>query len=178
MNKKMIIASGLVAVSVAGIAGVTMVSAASSRADHKAAMAKSFAQKFNLNEADVQKFMDEQHATMQADHAAEMKTRLDQAVKDGKISQAQEDQLVAKQKEMQNFMATLAGKTDTERHAAMKAKMDEFQKWATDNKIPTDLMGRGMGMGGHGRGHGMGGMHSDTETNDGPDGDADDVKTQ
>lgn len=107
---------------------------------------------------------DEEHASREAEHQAAVKTKLDQAVKDGKITQAQEDQIIAKQKELETFKDTLKDKTPEERRTAMKAKMDEFKKWLDDNKISLRDLGVGPGMGmmrGH---HGHMGQMDDNGT--------------
>ena len=175
MKRSLFITTGLLAASVAGIVGTSMVSAATSgRSEKHAAMEKKLAEKFGLNQDEVKKFFEEQHLANQAEREAEIKTRLDQAVKDGKITQAQEDALIAKQKEMHDFMATLKDKTEDERHAAMKTKMQEMKTWATDNNIPTELM-HGRGMGGHGKGMMGRGHHmedEDNQTNYSPDTDS------
>ncbi len=111
--------------------------------------------KFNLSRADVQQVFDEDRAAHEADRQVEMKARLDQAVKDGKLTQDQEDKLIAKQQEMKAYMETLKDKTEDERRTAMKAKMDEFKQWITDNNIPSEYGMFGRGHGGH-RGPDMG----------------------
>jgi len=123
------------------------------------------ATKFNLNTADVQKVFDDQRDQMQqqrqTQQAERQKTMLDQAVKDGKITQAQEDLIIAKHKEVQTFMSTLTGKTEAERQAAIKTETDSIQAWAKTNSIPEQyVMMFGRGEGPRGRGMtGGGGMH-------------------
>lgn len=115
------------------------------------------ATKFNLNPTDVQKVFDDQQALqqsqMQVKRQDQMKTRLDKAVKDGKLTQAQEDAIIAKQKEVQDFMATLKDKSAADRQTAIKTETAALKQWATDNKIPQQyfmglgngsMMGRGM----------------------------------
>ncbi len=136
-------------------------------------LANAIASKFNLNPTDVQKVFDEERTQMQAQRqaqgAARVQERLDQAVKDGKLTQAQKDMILAKHVEMQNFMKSLDGKTPVERQAAMKTEMDAVQAWAKTNNIPEEYVmmfgngGRGLGQGmgkgmGMGKGKGMMGM--------------------
>lgn len=66
--------------------------------------------------------------------------RLDQAVKDGKLTQTQRDQIVTKEKELQIFMQTLKDKTPEERTALVKTKIAEIKQWAADNKLPTEYL--------------------------------------
>ena len=116
------------------------------------------ATKFNLNPSDVQKVFDEQQAQqqsqMQAKRQEQMKARLDKAVKDGKLTQAQEDMIIAKQKEIQDFMASLKDKSAADRLAAIKTEMAALKQWATDNKIPQQFA-IGLGDGPMMKGRGM-----------------------
>jgi tetrahydromethanopterin S-methyltransferase subunit B len=120
-------------------------------------LVNAIAQKFNLDPAAVQQVVDAQHAQMEsemhAQRATEQKTKLNQAVKDGKITQAQEDLIIAKQTEIQAFMESLKDKTPAEREAAMKIQKDTLKTWATQNNIPEQYI-MGFGPGGRGK-HGM-----------------------
>jgi DNA-binding MarR family transcriptional regulator len=60
-------------------------------AEREAAMAKALAEKLGVDEAKVTKALDEIKAARQADRAAELKTRLDAAVKAGTLTQAEAD---------------------------------------------------------------------------------------
>lgn len=123
---------------------------------NQGSMVDRIATKFNLKKEDVQKVFEEQHVANQAQRQKDMQSKIDQAVKDGKITQAQADKLAAKHKEMAEYMESLKDKTPEERRTAMKAKQTEMRKWMTDNNIPAGLMGprggeRGMrGQMGHG----------------------------
>ena len=57
----------------------------------EAALAKALAEKLGVDEATVTKAFDEIRAARQADRAAEVKTKLDAAVKDGTLTQAEAD---------------------------------------------------------------------------------------
>lgn len=114
--------------------------------------------KFNLNKSDVQKVIDENRQEHEAAREQKMKERLDQAVKDKKITQEQEDKLIAKLKVLQADRKELKQAKQAERDAR-KAKMDEFKKWLSDNKIPEEVA-RPMGGPGHrGMMHGEGTPH-------------------
>ena len=60
-------------------------------AERDAALAKALAGKLGVDEAKVTKALDEIRAARQADRAAELKTRLDAAVKAGTLTQAEAD---------------------------------------------------------------------------------------
>lgn len=114
--------------------------------------------KFNLNKADVQKVFDEERSERDSEREAQTKTELDALVKDGKITQGQEDKLIAKAKEIQSQREAnrdaMKDKTDAERKAAMDKERDSLKQWLSDNGIAREygrfLMGHGPG----GRGHG------------------------
>jgi hypothetical protein len=110
------------------------------------------AQRFNVNKDDVQKVFDENKSQHQAAHQQKMEERLDQAVKDGKITSAQKDAIIAKLQEMKTYMESIKDKPADEKRALMKAKMDELKQWAKDNGLTKYVPM----MGGH---HGMGMMH-------------------
>ena len=59
--------------------------------EREAALAKALAEKLGIDEAKVTKAFDEIRAARQADRAAELKTRLDAAVKAGTLTQAEAD---------------------------------------------------------------------------------------
>ncbi len=60
-------------------------------AERDATLAKALAPKLHVDEAKIKTALDEIRAARQADRAAELKTRLDTAVKDGKLTQAEAD---------------------------------------------------------------------------------------
>lgn len=153
-SKKALVTGGLASLAAAAVIGVGVVGAANSTATGNT-LADKMAAAFHLNKADVQKVIDQDRSDHRAQMEKDHKAKLDQAVKDGKITQAQEDQLIAKQTELRNFRESLKDKTEAERRAAMKDKLDEFRQWLTDNKIPVGLVGpRGHGgMGGPGMHH-------------------------
>ncbi|GGH89784.1 hypothetical protein ACFFGR_11990 [Arthrobacter liuii] len=60
-------------------------------ATREAALAKSLAQSLGIDEAKVSAALQEIRSEEQSEHAAELKTRLDKAVTDGKLTQAEAD---------------------------------------------------------------------------------------
>ena len=154
INKLLLIGGTTMAVALASVAGVGVVSAQSDESASNSIVDK-IAQKFNVNKADVQQVFDEDHAAREAEHKAELKTTLDQAVKDGKITADQETKLIAKLDEM--HAAREKARTDTaisaaDRHAAMEKERTDFEAWLKSNNIPTDLLPQhGKDRGGMGR---------------------------
>lgn len=102
------------------------------------------AQKFNLQEADVQAVFNEHRTEMQTNMQTKFAERLSQAVTDGKLTQAQADLITAKRAELQAERPQLAnGEKPTKE--LMQAHQTELKQWATDNNIPLEYV---MGFGG------------------------------
>lgn len=147
---------GATALAGLAFAGSTAIHAAttSTSGDPVSGLVQAIATKFNLQTADVQAVFDEQHAAMETQRAADEKSRLDQAVKDGKLTQAQEDLIIAKQAEEKTFMESLKDKSEADRRAALESHRTELEKWITANNIPKEYMRFGFMVRGH---RGMGG---------------------
>ncbi len=90
------------------------------------------------------------------------KAMLDQAVKDGKLTQPQEDLIVAKQAEIKTFMQSLSGKSAADRQTAVTTEMASVTAWAQTNNIPAQYV-TSFG-GGRGRRGGMGGGNEGSES--------------
>lgn len=170
--KKQLIAAGVTAsVAVAGLTGLSMASAAtqsnSASNNPMSSLVSALATKFNLKTSDVQAVFDEQHTQMEAQRNSEVKTKLAQLVKDGKLTQAQADAITAKRSELQkqrdSNRASMDGKTHAERKTAMDTERSALDTWFSDNDISTDyrylVFGGGRGHGGPG---GPGGPDSST----------------
>lgn len=142
LKRSLVIGATLASVGVTSVAGMGLAHAASSSSGGQSNLIDKLVSTFHLNKADVQKVFDENQATRQADHNAKTKERLDTAVKDGKLTQDQEDKLIAKQKELQATREAnrdeMAAKTDAERKAATQTERDAFKKWLSDNGIPKE----------------------------------------
>ncbi len=135
----------MASVGVTTLAGAGLVHAQSNTSGDTSLVDK-LAQKFNLNKSDVQKVFDEDRTAHDAERQQHMDERLTQAVKDGKLTQAQADAIKSKMAEMKTYMDSLKDKTEQERHDAMKTKMDELKAWAAENNIPDGYMPMGHGM--------------------------------
>ncbi len=147
-------------------------------------LVQKIADKFGLNKDEVQAVFDQDRQARFAEmeknrvaHQAEMEAKLtaqlDQDVKDGKITPAQKDLIIAKRKEFeaarQTEMQSLQGKTGDDLKAAIEAKKIQMQtqrtdleNWAKQNNIDIKYFtggfwGKGPGFGGMGFGrmHGM-----------------------
>lgn len=149
-GKQKLFAGGIASIGLASVIGLSTVSAATTTSGDT--LASKIASAFNLKTADVQKVIDQDRADHQAAREADYKAKLDKAVAAGTITSAQETLIINKQKELQAAREANKDATTDEatRRANMKAEMDSLKQWASDNKIPMDLL---RPMGGH-RGHG------------------------
>lgn len=134
-KKKTLIATSLATAGMAGILLVGGVAFAQTTPNQNGGLAQAIATKFNLNKDDVQKVIDTQHQDI-------MKARLDQLVKNGKITQELEDKIIAKLAEMKpKFDAAQANTDPATRKKALEALKTEMQQWEKDNNIPKGVMG-------------------------------------
>lgn len=104
-------------------------------------MTEKLSSKLGIDQSKVSTAMDQIKDERHAERQAEIKAKLDEAVKAGTITQAQEDAIIARQSQMQQ-------KREQER--------TENEQWLTDNNLSQDTLrdiGAGMGFGG-----GKGGM--------------------
>ena len=169
-RKTLLISSLVTTLAVASVVGLGAVKAEGTTGSQN--LADKIATKFNLKSADVQKVIDEDHTAHEAERKAEMKTKLDQAVKDGKITADQETKLIAKLDEMQAAHEKARTSNSTlsaaDRKAAIDKERTDFEAWLKANNIPTDIvpmMGKGMGHGGMGRHGNMDKSTNSTSTN-------------
>lgn len=151
MKRKQKVALG---VAIAAISTITFLGAGSASANGvDENISARIASKFNLNQTEVQKVVDEYRLENRAERAAERSADLQAKVDAGTITATQKTLIENKIKEIEaerdaNRNANL---TASERQAKMQASRDALTKWATDNGIDLeDVMmggGRGMGMG-------------------------------
>lgn len=127
--------------------------------DPRSSLVQKLADKFGLNKDEVQAVFDQSRQEMQAQRTAEYESRLSQLVKDGKITEAQKQLILAKHKELQSkhltIMESMKDKNGDERRDAMEAEHEDLEEWAKQNGIdPKYLMFKFGHMKGPGR-HGM-----------------------
>lgn len=179
MKKGLMTAGIITAVSVVGITGASIASAATNaetKANPVSSLVDAVASKFNLNRADVQSVFDEQHTKMQAAREQAIQDKVAQLVTDGTLTQAQADAINAKRAELQKEReADRTGdqtKTDAERKTEMESRKTTLNTWLKENGLSADysyllMGGRGHGPGGHDGpfGYGTGSTQSDSGTN-------------
>jgi hypothetical protein len=112
------------------------------------------AQRFNLDEADVQAVFDEERDEHHAEMQAKFIEKLDDMVNDGKITTEQKESILDKHEEMQNKMESLKSLTPGERRVEMKKLHGEMKTWAEDQGLEIPFMAFKFGFG-KGFGHGL-----------------------
>lgn len=150
MKKLLLTTAAIGALGVSSVAGVGIASAYQGSGRHDDLISKITA-KFNLNQDEVQKIFDEERTTREDEMGQEIRSKLDQAVSEGKLTQAQSDQVFTKKQELIAFRHTLEDKTPGERREVLKEKQAELKQWGEDNGINlaglTEYIGKGFGPG-------------------------------
>jgi polyhydroxyalkanoate synthesis regulator phasin len=157
-SKSLIIAaSGAGVIGVAGI-GASALAANSGSTSSYPPIVQKIASTFNLDPAKVNDVFQQQHQANIADRQAKLKSTLDQAVKDGKLTQDQEDKLIAELK-------TLRTQQQADKTSDRQSFKTQLDQWAKDNGIsdldqilPAPPVGH-PGM------HGMGANDNDADDN-------------
>lgn len=118
-------------------------------------LVQKIATKFHLKQSDVQAVFDEVRTERQVSMQKANDDRQSQLVKDRKITNAQKQLILQKQKEMQAEREKNEGGrrnlTPDEKRSQMDARRTELEKWAKQNNIniqyimPQDGRGRGFG---------------------------------
>lgn len=129
-------------------------------------LVQKIATKFGLQASDVQAVFDQDRTDRKAEMEKKFEETLIQAVVDGKLTEAQKQLILAKNKELEASRTAhkpedMQGKTEEERKAAMEAnktKMEverkALEEWATQNGIDTKYLMGGFGKGPRGEGSG------------------------
>ena len=150
LSKKILIpvlAAGILGV---GVVGVSQVHAATNT-DPSSSLVDALVKKFNLDKTQVQTVVDEFHNQRKAERQATMKTkvedRLTQAVKNGKLTEAQKQAILDKLASVKNSFDANAFKnmTPDQKKAAIQKQREELKAWAKSQGIdPVYLMFFGM----------------------------------
>lgn len=138
LNNKFAVTAGLIALAgLVAITGQVAFAESASKQAHKS-FADRLATKFNLDSKEVQQFFDENKQDNDTKREERVKNRLNQAVKDGKLTSDQEKLLLDKYQELKTFRASLKGKSSDERKTAIANKKAETAKWLKDKGIPDE----------------------------------------
>jgi len=130
--------------------------------DHRDNFAQAIAQKFNLNQSEVEDVMDEYHqqniGLREQEMLANFDERLDQALAEGKITESQMYAILEKHEEMHDRIVDLRDQDlDRDELHELKADIhDEMEAWADEQGIDYDVFMRlGNGMARNGGRHMM-----------------------
>jgi len=122
---------------IAGTLGVT--SAEAQGEETRQPLVQKIAERFNLKEADVQAVFDEEKSAHRQEMRQKFDDKLNQAVTDGKISEAQKQLITNKRTELKQAFETrreeLKNLTPEERKEAMHKHRQELKAWAEANNI-------------------------------------------
>lgn len=121
-------------------------------------LVQKIAQKFGLNESDVQAVFDEHREEIQTQMQKRFEERMTQAVIDGKITEEQKQTILAKHKEMRTNMQesrqNWQNMTDEERQAAKESLREthknyraQLETWVGENGIELSVLREFMGPG-------------------------------
>lgn len=150
MKNKFIIVALVLVVAGAAVAGNNRVFAKNTENGPNSILVQILSDKFNLNKNDVQAVFDQYKTNRQQDMQNKYDESLSQAVKDGKITEAQKQLILAKHQELQSQRKTdfesKKNMTPDERKNAMQVQKQALEDWAKQNNIDIKyLMGGRMG---------------------------------
>ncbi len=102
-NKTRMIAAGAVALGMAASGASAVFATSTQPTEPMQGLASAIAAKFNLKAADVEQVIKDQFEAHRAEMEAAMKDRLAKKVTDGKLTQAQADEILAHRSEVKAF---------------------------------------------------------------------------
>ena len=175
MNKKYLLYAIIPAIVLGSAGAAVYASSTTGKTNPMSGLISAIAEKFNLEESDVQAVFDDYQTQAQANRQKDMSQKVEdelaQAVTDGKLTQSQADLIIAKRAELEadkpaidktDSSESKTSKTKEELDAKRAAQQAELKQWATDNNIPEEYIrfvsfgGFGGGQGGPNRDHGFG----------------------
>ena len=142
MNRKKIMVTILIlgVLMVTGILGAGVVIAQNS--EKYPPIVQKFSQRFNLKSDDVKKVFNEVRDERYQEMQARYEEKLDEAVKEGKITKEQKATILKKETQIQ------------EKQKELMELQQELRDWAEENNVDLSIFGRGLG---RGRGRPFGG---------------------
>lgn len=146
---------GVGAAIVAGsMLAVTVASAHSGVSEEKQSeRVSALAERFNLDESEVQSFFDDQRAEHREEHEAKRAEHIKELIESGTLTQAQADELIALKDEAKSSIEALK-ESDADREEIkklMEENRSKVEAWASEQGINLeDLRLEGHEKGGHG----------------------------
>lgn len=155
MKKHLAVAGVATIIGTASLAGATVL-AHDGGASGNSNFAQALAERFNLNQSDVESFLDDQHKEREAEREQRIASDIKQLVTDGKLTQDQADKLTAKRAELIKARQQARDTNDGERPSRddmrqrMQTERADLQQWASDNGIDQQYLRYVIGHGGRG----------------------------
>jgi UDP-N-acetylglucosamine pyrophosphorylase len=150
--------SGALVISGMTIARITPVLAESNDPEPSSIIRK-LVQRFGLKESEVESVFSEAREEKQKQMQERFEQRLDQAVQEGKLTEAQKQVVLIKHRELQtkvqNKPANWYNMTPEEKKSFMQKQRQDLETWAKDNNLDLSLI---MPLGGFGKQGHMGGF--------------------
>lgn len=157
--KKLVIITALVFAVTGIVTSISSVSAQTPTPTTGKTIVQRIAERFGLNQSDVEAVFDQQRQEHQAEHRVRMEERLNQLVAEGTLNETQKQAILTKLQEMasqkQSMKDSLQTMTPEQRQAEMQKKQQEMKAWADSLGIDQSLLRR---FGHPGFGHKMGRM--------------------
>ncbi len=146
MNKKTLVpAVALTTLALIGLVGVQSVSAQENQRGYESIVER-LSKKFNLDQTEVQAVFDEQHREREQYMQQRGEEKLNTAVENGTITEAQKNELVALREKLHNEMEDIRTMTQEEREVKIKEHSATIQDWAEKNNV--DMADLDFGFGG------------------------------
>lgn len=145
LSKKILISALSITIIGGTIFGIAQVNAQSTAQPYQG-LVKVIAQKFNLNQSDVQNVVNQYHqqqqATRQQQLQQRLKARLDTLVQQGKITATQEQAILTEFAKLQNEYspATMQQLTPQQRRQQFQKRQQELRAWAQSQQINLSLI--------------------------------------
>ncbi len=145
IKKSLMVAGAVSALSLGSVAGVSAASVQADGGNRTAALIEKISSKFNVNQDEVKAVFDEQREENQAARDAELSTKLDQLVSEGKLTAEQKDAISEKRVELmaerEANKESGQDKTDEARKAEHEIKKAGLETWAEENGIDKEYLG-------------------------------------
>jgi hypothetical protein len=142
IKKSLLVLGAVTGIGLAGITGLGVASAATDTASGASNIIDKLSARFNLDKDDVKVVFEEERAEREAEQQQRTQDRLDQAVKDGKLTEEQKAKILAKLEELRVKREEWKNVAPEGRSGAKMELHQSLEQWAKDNNIPMHyLMG-------------------------------------
>ncbi|MBU6389637.1 hypothetical protein KGQ71_03940 [Patescibacteria group bacterium] len=136
-NKLIVASLALVSVTLTGTAATSRALAqGTSQSGGSGTLVAMIAQKFHLNQSDVQAVFDQYQQQRQADRQQNFNDKLNQAIRTGQLTNTQKDLIVAKEQEVKTQLTQIRSMpAANDRKNAMHQLQSDLKSWAHQNNI-------------------------------------------